>query len=80
MDPAEKYGLSSRECQILQRVAEGGTYREIAEVLFVSESRVKALMRRICDKLEARGQTQATAIAVAEGIITPPAAPDESAN
>lgn len=73
-DPAEKYRLSERECQILQYVAEGATYREVGEALFVSESRVKALMRRICEKLDARGQAQATAIAVAEGIITPPAA------
>lgn len=74
-DPAKKYNLSNRERKILQHVAEGSTYKEIGEALFVSESRIKALMRQICEKLEARGQAQATAIAVAEGIITPPAAP-----
>lgn len=76
-DPAAKYGLTPRECRILQYVAEGATYKEIADSVHVSESRVKALMRRICEKLNARGQAQATAIAVAEGIITPPAASPE---
>ncbi len=72
-NPAEKYRIDARECQILQYVAEGATYKEVAEAVHVSESRVKALMREICEKLHARGQAQATAIAVAEGIITPPA-------
>ncbi|MBD3292542.1 MAG: response regulator [Armatimonadia bacterium] len=72
-DPAEKYGLNVRDCQILQQVAEGATYREVADAVHISESRVKALMRQICEKLSARGQAQATAIAVAEGLITPPA-------
>jgi DNA-binding NarL/FixJ family response regulator len=75
VDAAEQYGLDDRECKILQHVAEGSTYKEIGEALFVSESRIKALMRRICEKLDARGQAQATAIAVAEGIISPPAIP-----
>ncbi len=76
-DPAEKYGISNRECQILQHVAEGATYKEVGEALFVSESRIKALMREICEKLHARGQAQAAAIAVAEGLITPPVSPAE---
>jgi len=72
-DPAEKYKIDARECQILQYVAEGATYKEVAEAVHVSESRVKALMREICDKLHARGQAHATAIAMAEEIIMPPA-------
>jgi DNA-binding NarL/FixJ family response regulator len=76
-DPAEKYGLNARDCQILQQVAEGSTYKEVAEATHISESRVKALMRQICEKLGARGQAQATAIAVAESIITPPVLPHE---
>jgi DNA-binding NarL/FixJ family response regulator len=77
-DPAQRYDLCARECAILQQVAEGATYREISDVVHVSESRIKALMRGICEKLGARGQAQATAIAVAEGIISPPPSPEQT--
>ncbi len=74
------YGLSERQREILKRVADGKTYGEISDELFISESRTKDLMRDTCEKLGARGQAQAAAIAVAEGLIPPPrrSAPDGS--
>lgn len=64
-----RHDITEREQQILERVAAGMTYEEISKEVFLSVSRVKFLMRGVCDKLGARGQTQAVAISIAQGII-----------
>lgn len=61
--------LTSREIEILQRVAEGYRNREIAERLFISEETVKIHIKHVMDKLGASHRTQAVAIAVRRGII-----------
>lgn len=52
-------GLTPRELQILDLIAEGLSNREIGSRLFVSENTVKTHATRIFDKLGARRRTQA---------------------
>lgn len=52
-------GITPRELEILELIAEGLSNREIAERLFVSESTVKTHSSRVFDKLGARRRTQA---------------------
>jgi DNA-binding CsgD family transcriptional regulator len=52
-------GITPRELEILERIAEGLSNREIAERLFVSENTVKTHSSRVLDKLGARRRTQA---------------------
>lgn len=52
-------GLTPRELEILERIAEGLSNKEIAERLFVSENTVKTHSSRVFDKLGAKRRTQA---------------------
>jgi DNA-binding CsgD family transcriptional regulator len=52
-------GLTPREVEILQFIAEGLSNREIAERAYVSENTVKTHSSRVFDKLGARRRTQA---------------------
>ena len=52
-------GLTPRELEILERIADGLSTREIAERLFVSENTVKTHASRVFDKLDVRRRTQA---------------------
>src|SRR5215467_4826460 len=56
-------GITPRELEILQLIAQGLSNREIAEKLFVSENTVKTHSSRLFDKLSARRRTQAVQIA-----------------
>ena len=59
----EQLGITKREHEILQLIAEGLSNREIAERLFVSENTVKTHSSRLFDKLNARRRTQAVQLA-----------------
>jgi DNA-binding NarL/FixJ family response regulator len=61
--------LTNREIEILQYIAAGNANREIGQKLFITEQTVKAHVRHIMEKLEARDRTQAVAIAVRRGIL-----------
>jgi DNA-binding NarL/FixJ family response regulator len=61
--------LTTREIDVLRRVAGGNRNRDIAELLFISEETVKVHLKHIMDKLGAHDRTQAIAIAVRRGII-----------
>ncbi|MGH7590996.1 MAG: response regulator transcription factor [Gemmatimonadales bacterium] len=56
---AESLGLTPRELQILEFIAQGLSTREIAERAYVSENTVKTHSSRVFDKLGARRRTQA---------------------
>lgn len=62
-------GITPRELEILQAIAEGLSTREIAARLFVSENTVKTHSSRLFDKLNARRRTQAVQIAKEAGLI-----------
>ena len=62
-------GITPRELEILEAVADGLSNREIAERLFVSENTVKTHAARLFDKLSARRRTQAVQRAKEAGLI-----------
>jgi len=51
--------LSGRELEILRRIAQGASNREIADALFLAEGTVKNYVTNILGKLEVRDRTQA---------------------
>ena len=62
-------GITKRELEILELIAQGLSNREIADKLFVSENTVKTHSSRLFDKLSARRRTQAVQIGKAMGLI-----------
>jgi DNA-binding CsgD family transcriptional regulator len=56
---ADQLGLSARELQVLQLMAEGLSNQEIAGRLFVSLNTIKTHSSRIFEKLDVRRRTQA---------------------
>lgn len=61
--------LSQREKEILRLVARGVGTREIAESLFVSQTTIKAHLRRIAEKLRAKNRAEAVAKASEMNIL-----------
>jgi two-component system, NarL family, response regulator len=61
--------LSERELPVLQYIANGRKNKEIAELLYVSESTVKAYVSSILKKLNAMGRTEAIAVATRRGLL-----------
>ena len=55
---AEKWGLTPREVELIQQVAQGLSTKEIAQTLFLSEGTVKNNISTILSKLELRDRTQ----------------------
>lgn len=62
-------GITRRELEILDLIAQGLSNREIAEKLFVSENTVKTHSSRLFDKLSAKRRTQAVQIGKEFGLI-----------
>jgi DNA-binding NarL/FixJ family response regulator len=63
--------LSNREMQVLVRLAQGSTSREVAQELCVSLSTVETHRSRILDKLSLRNNADLTRFAVRRGLIEP---------
>ena len=61
--------LTTREIDVLRRIAGGNRNKDIADILFISEETVKVHIKHIMDKLGAKDRTQAVAVAVRRGII-----------
>jgi len=59
----KKLEISEREYEVLQKISEGLSNKEIAEQLFVSESTVKTHVSSLLLKLNAKRRTQAIQIA-----------------
>jgi DNA-binding NarL/FixJ family response regulator len=55
----EYLGISPREYEVLTLLAKGGSNREIAESLFVSENTITSHLKRLYEKLEVSRRTQA---------------------
>jgi DNA-binding NarL/FixJ family response regulator len=62
-------GVSAREIEVLQLIAEGASPPEVAEALFISVKTVKNHLSSIYEKLEARDRTQAVLKGLRMGII-----------
>jgi two-component system NarL family response regulator len=61
--------LSKRERQVLEYLANGRSNKEIGAFLYVSELTVKGHVRSILEKLDAKGRSEAIAIALKRGLI-----------
>ncbi len=62
--------LTGREIEVLELVAQGNTNRQIAELLFISESTVKNHIRNILDKLGLHSRSEAVLYAAREDLIS----------
>ena len=69
--PADPYGLTKREREVLGLVALGRTNRQIADALFISENTAGVHVSNILGKLGVAGRTEAAAIAVRAGYAAP---------
>ena len=58
-DEKLKLGLSNREMEVLQLMAEGYSNQEIAEKLFVSLNTIKTHSSKVFEKLDVKRRTQA---------------------
>ncbi len=61
--------LSGREIEVLTKVADGKSNREIAEALFISEATVKTHLIHIFSKLGVDDRTAAVTVALERGIL-----------
>jgi DNA-binding NarL/FixJ family response regulator len=68
----ELVGLTAREQEVLELVAQGATNKEIAQALHVSIHTVKSHMRKILTKLHLEKRQEAALYARREGLINPP--------
>ncbi len=75
--PADAYGLSPREQEVLDILAEGRTDRDIASRLFISERTVHVHVRRILSKLGVSSRTEAAGVAIRQGLV-PAELPDRA--
>lgn len=66
----EDSGLSERELEVLDLVAQGFRNKEIADRLFLSEKTVGRHLERIYSKLGVRSRTAAVSAAVERGLIS----------
>ena len=69
-DAADRLGLTGRESEVLELVAQGCTNREIGEALFISEKTASVHVSRILGKLGVRGRVEAATKAQALGLVT----------
>jgi two-component system, NarL family, response regulator LiaR len=65
----EDLGLTRRELEILELIAQGMSNREIAGRLYVSENTVKTHSSRVFDKLGAKRRTQAVQLGKEFGLL-----------
>lgn len=65
----DSLGITRREMEILELVAQGMSNREIAGKLFVSENTVKTHCSRAFDKLGAKRRTQAVLLGKEFGLL-----------
>ncbi|MGE5464860.1 MAG: response regulator [Syntrophothermus sp.] len=61
--------LTAREHEVICRVAEGKSNREIAEILFISERTVKTHISNILGKLSLNDRTQLAIYAIKNGLV-----------
>jgi DNA-binding CsgD family transcriptional regulator len=65
----EALGITPRELEILELMAQGMSNREIAAKLFVSENTVKTHSSRVFDKIGAKRRTQAVQLGKQFGLL-----------
>jgi DNA-binding NarL/FixJ family response regulator len=73
LPPGAADGLSPREHEVLDHLARGYLYKEIASALGISYDTVHTHIRRIYEKLQVHSRTEAVAKHLREGRPAPPA-------
>ena len=68
LDPKDET-LSEREKEVVNRLAEGDNYQQIADILFLSVDTVRHHIRNIYKKLHVHSQSEAVAKAIRKGLI-----------
>lgn len=63
--------LTAREIEVLTWAARGKTRWETSQILSLSDETVKKHLDNICRKLDTQNKTQATAVAIMNGLILP---------
>lgn len=63
------FGLSNREMEILEQIAQGKNYQEIATALFISPKTVRKHIENIYRKLQVHNKVEAVQLALKHGII-----------
>ncbi|MFZ1678772.1 MAG: response regulator transcription factor [Saprospiraceae bacterium] len=66
-----KFGLSPREYEVLVLIAQGYSYQEIADQLFLSITTVKTHASNIFSKMDVRRRTQAVMLGQKTGLLPP---------
>lgn len=69
IEKIEELGITKREYEVLKKVSEGLSNKEIAAILFLSESTIKTHVSNVLVKLDAKRRTQAIQIAKSLQII-----------
>ena len=64
-----QYNLSNREKEVLQHLAHGSNYQEIADELYISVDTVRHHIRNIYKKLQVHSQSEAVAKAIRKKLI-----------
>lgn len=62
--------LTTRELEVLGRIAEGRSNREIASDLFISEATVKSHVNSVLAKLGVADRTRAAIVAIERGLVS----------
>jgi len=70
-DPKNGFNLSPREHEVLVLIAQGLSYQEIADRLFVSLSTIKTHASNIFSKMDVQRRTQAVMVAQKQGLLPP---------
>ena len=70
-NPENEFNLSPREHEVLVLIAQGLSYQEIADQLYVSLSTVKTHAANIFAKLDVQRRTQAVMVAQKRGLLPP---------
>ena len=70
--PSESFGLTARELEILQRLAEGCGPQQIARDFVISPKTVASHIQRTLAKMHVHSRLQAVALAYESGLITRP--------
>jgi DNA-binding CsgD family transcriptional regulator len=67
-NPADSYGLTGREREVLRLLSAGGSNRSIADELSLSERTIESHVLHIMTKLEVTSRTAAAAFAIRHGL------------
>jgi DNA-binding CsgD family transcriptional regulator len=78
--PSDQFGLTAREREVLQLVADGRSNSEIAERLFISRATASVHVSNILAKLSVATRVQAAALAHRQGLVHVPDSDNDAAS